>query len=140
MIGGIIMVLVALWVFQSASRAKVNNVLFWVAACSVLFLAVQVLFVNLNIWIIDGMKGVEINPDYDRELTSIGDRKTGGSQSIGGMLLSVLFEVLPPLAGIISVGLVKTKLMLKAPLTVANIFSGWKELFIGIKNSFKTSE
>lgn len=37
MIGGIVMVLTAIWVYQSMMKAKKPNVLIWVAACAAAF-------------------------------------------------------------------------------------------------------
>ena len=57
MIGGIVMILVTLWVYHSAVRAKVNKVLVWVAVCAGVFLAVQLFAVNLNIYLLEALKG-----------------------------------------------------------------------------------
>lgn len=140
MIGGVFMVLVALWVYQSAVQAKVDKVLFWVALCAIVFLVVQVLAVNANIYILEGFKS-DVGGDYERAITSVGDRKNaGGFQGFWGMLLSVFLELMPPAAGVIVVAFIKTKFMLKEALTLANLFSGIKEMFVGIKNSFKTAD
>ncbi len=140
MIGGIIMILVVLWVYQSAMRAKVEKVLFWVALCAVLFLIIQVLSVNFNIYLLEAFRGGGGDADYERDLVSVGDRKNeGGFQGFWGVLLSLFLELLPPVLGIVSVAFVRTKYMLKEELNLANMFSGIKELFIGIKDSFKTS-
>lgn len=141
MIGGIFMVLVTLWVYQSAVRAKVDRLLFWVALCAIVFLAVQVLSVNFNIYLLESFRGGEGDVDYERALTSIGDRKNeGGFQGLWGALLSIFLELMPPLAGVLVVAFIKTKFMLKEPLTITNLFSGIKEMFVGIKNSFKTTD
>lgn len=139
MIGGIVMILVAVWVYQSASRAKVENILFWVVLCSVIFLAIQFTAVYFNVYLLETLKGGGFESGYERDLSSIGDRKTKGGifQGFTGSLLSIIFELMPPLLGVLAVALVRTKLMLKEALTVSNLFSGMKELFVSIKNSFK---
>ena len=139
MIGGILMILIAIWVYQGAMQVKKPNALFWVAGCALLFFAVQWLLVQLNIVIIDTYQGDDIGGNYDRDLTSIGDRATD-EQGTGGVFLNVLFELLPPFGAFLAVALVRTKFILGAPLSVSNLFSGIKEMFIGIKNSFKSTE
>lgn len=139
MIGGIIMILTAIWVYQAVMQIKKPHGLFWVAGCIAVFFAVQWLFVQLNIVIIDTYQGEDIGSEYDRSLTSVGDRNQNQKGS-GGMFLNVLYELLPPLAGFLSVAFIRTKFILNESLTVANLFGGIKEMFTSIKNSFKTSE
>lgn len=139
MIGGIVMILVVLWVYHSSVRAKADKVLFWVAVCAVVFLAVQFLAVQMNIYLLEGLKG-DIGSDYERGIASVGDRKNqGGFQGFFGALLSIYMELMPPLLGVLAVAFVRTKFVLKEELKVANLFSGMKETFIAIKESFKTS-
>ncbi|WP_020158134.1 MULTISPECIES: hypothetical protein [Methylobacter] len=141
MIGGIIMIIAALWVYQSAMRAKINNVLMWVAISAAVFFAVQMLLVQFNIYILEAIKGSESNAGYERDLLSIGDRKNeSGFQGVGGILLSIFFELMPPIAGFMAVAVVRNKFVLKEEFNLANLFSGLKELFQGIKQSFKTTE
>lgn len=137
MIGGIVMVLTVIWVYQSLMRAKKDNVLMWVGVCAVVFLIVQVMFYNINIMIIDGLEGKDVGGEYDREITSVGDRKT--QEGAGGWFMPVVFELLPPIAGFLSVAVIRTLIIMKEALTPANLFSGVKEMFVSIKNSFKTS-
>lgn len=139
MIGGIVMILVAVWVYQSASRAKVEKTLFWVVLCSVVFLAVQFSAVYFNVYLLETFKGGGVEGGYERDLASVGDRKTKGGifQGFTGTLLSIVFELMPPLLGVLAVASIRTKFMLKEALTVSNLFSGIKELFVSIKNSFK---
>lgn len=137
MIGGIVMILTVIWVYQSLMRAKKDKVLFWVSICAVVFLVVQVMFYNINIMIIDGLDGKDVGGEYDRDLTSVGDRKT--QEGAGGWFMPVLFELLPPIAGFLSVSVIRSLFIMKEALTPANLFSGVKEMFESIKNSFKTS-
>ena len=46
MISGMVMIFVALWFYQSAMKAKVSNVLMWVAIGAVGFFALQWLLVK----------------------------------------------------------------------------------------------
>ncbi len=137
MIGGIIMILTAIWVYQTLIKAKSGNVLLWVAGCAIVFLVIQVMFYNINIMIIDGLDGKDVGGEYDRDLTSVGDRKT--QEGAGGWFMPVFFELLPPLAGMLTVAVIRTQFILKQALTPANLFSGIKDMFVSIKNSFKTS-
>jgi hypothetical protein len=131
------MILTAIWVYQTLIKAKTGNVLLWVAGCAIVFLVIQVMFYNINIMIIDGLDGKDVGGEYDRDLTSVGDRKT--QEGAGGWFMPVFFELLPPFAGVMAVALIRTQFILKQSLTPANLFSGIKELFVSIKNSFKTS-
>ncbi|MGJ0492063.1 hypothetical protein [Methylobacter sp.] len=141
MIGGIVMIITALWVYQSAMRAKVNNVLIWVAICAVAFFVVQTLLVQFNIYILESIRGGEADTGYERDLLSVGDRKNeGGFQGAVGVLLSIFFELMPPVAGFLAVAVIRNKFVLKEEFTLANLFSGIKEMFQGIKQSFKTTE
>ncbi len=137
MIGGIVMILTVIWVYQSLMRVKKGNVLLWVSACAIVFLVIQVMFYNINIMIVDGLEGKDVGGEYDRELTSVGDRKT--QEGAGGWVMPVIFELLPPIAGFLVVAVIRTLFILKEALTPANLFSGIKELFSSIKDSFKTS-
>ncbi|WAR44994.1 hypothetical protein [Methylomonas rapida] len=131
------MILTVIWVYQSLMRAKKGNVLMWVAGCAIVYLVIQVLFYNVNIMIIDALEGKDVGGEYDRELTSVGDRKT--QEGAGGWFMPVIFELLPPIAGFLAVAFIRTQFILKEALTPANLFSGVKEMFESIKNSFKTS-
>jgi hypothetical protein len=138
MIGGMMIILVSIWVYQSLMRAKKDNALMWVAVCAALFFGVQFLLVDVNIAIMEALK-----PDpegYERELTSVGDRKNeGGFQGFWGVLKSLFFELMPPVAGFVAVAFLKTLVILREPLTVSNLFGGIKEMFVSIKDSFKSS-
>ncbi len=135
MIGGIVMILTVIWVYQTLMKEKKGNVLLWVGICAVAFLAIQVLFYNINVMIVDAMEGKDVGGEYDRDLTSVGDRKT--QEGAGGWFMPVVFELLPPIAGFLSVAVIRTLLIMKQALTPANLFSGVKEMFNSILNSFK---
>ncbi len=138
MIGGIVMVLTAIWVYQSLMKAKKSNVLMWVAALSVLFFVVEFVTQIFCIEIIDALGGRDIGETYDRDLTSVGDRRT--QENPGGFFVNSLCELFPSIMGIVSVALVRTFFIMKEALTPANLFGGIKEMFVSIKNSFKTSD
>ncbi len=140
MIGGIVMIFVALWIYQSAMRAKTNNVMMWVAMGAVVFFVVQLGFIDVNLYIMEAIRGGEGGADYERDLTSIGDRKNeGGFQGLGGVLLSLYMELMPQIVGFLAVALVRIKFITKEPISISNLFSDLKEMFQSIKQSFKTS-
>jgi len=141
MIGGIVMILVALWVYQSAMRANVSNVIMWVGISAVAFFVIQTLLVQFNIYILESIRSSEGGSGYERDLLTVGDRKNeGGFQGFGGTLLSIFFELMPPFAGFLGVAVIRNRFILKEPMNIANLFSGIKEMFQGIKQSFKSSE
>ncbi|MBL1263772.1 hypothetical protein [Candidatus Methylomicrobium oryzae] len=141
MIGGILMVLAVIWVYQSVNKAKVSNPLMWVAIAAGVFFVVQMLLVQANVFILEAVRGSESSGDYERDLLSVGDRKNqGGFQGVGGYLLSVFFELMPPLAGVLAVAFVRLKFITKESFSIGNLFSGIKEMFTSISQSFKTPE
>lgn len=141
MIGGIVMIFAVLWVYQAAVKAKTDNVILWVAIGGVVFFAVQLLLVQFNVYLLEAIRGGGGDSNYERDLLSIGDRKNqGGFQGIGGFLLSVFMELMPPAAGFLAVAVYRIKMITKESFSVANLFSGLKDMFKGIAQSFKTPE
>jgi hypothetical protein len=141
MIGGIVMIFAALWMYQSAMKAKVDKVVIWVAVSVVAFYAVQLLMVSSNVYILEAIRGGEADANYERDLTSIGDRKNaGGFQGIGGYLLSVFFELMPPIAGFLTVAFIRIKFVTKESFSLGNLFGGIKEMFLSIRDSFKNAQ
>jgi hypothetical protein len=140
MIGAIVMIFVLIWVYQSATRANVNNAVVWVMICAGLFLASQILMIGAANYIVEGMRA-DVSEGYDRDIVSIGDRKNlGGFQGPKGTFLSVFFELFPPIAGFLLVAFVRTKYVLKEALTKENLFSGICDMFKSIKDSFKNPD
>lgn len=140
MIGGIVMVLAAIWVYQTMMRAKKSNVLMWVAICAIAFFGVEFVAQIFCIEIIDALGGKDIGDvrtDYDRDLTSVSDRRT--QENPGGFFVNSLCELFPSIAGVLAVAVIRTLVILKEAPTPANLFSGLKEMFISIKDSFKST-
>lgn len=134
------MILVALWIYQSAMRAKISNVMMWVAIGAVAFFVVQLVFIDINLYIMESIKSGEGGSDYERDLTTIGDRKNeGGFQGFGGILFSLYLELMPQIVGVLAVALIRLKFITKEAITLGNLFGDVKEMFQGIKQSFKTS-
>jgi len=140
MIGGIVMIFVALWIYQSAMRANASNVMMWVAIGAVAFFVVQLGFIDINLYIMEAIRGGEGGSDYERDLISVGDRKNeGGFQGFGGVLLSVYLELMPSIVGFLAAALIRVKFITKEPITAGNLFGGLKDMFQSIKQSFKSS-
>ncbi len=137
MISGVIMALVAIWVYQSLIKAKTGNLLWWVAGSALLFFVTVFLADLMCIETIDALGGKDIGGTYDPSITEAHDRKT--QEDIGGLFLPFVCELLPSVLGFLAVAFVRTQFILKESLTPANLFSGIKEMFISIKDSFKTS-
>lgn len=137
MISGVVMILVAIWVYQSVIKAKAGNVLWWVAGSAVLFFGMLVVGDIFCIEIIDALGGKDIGEQYDPSLTDVGDRKT--QESAGGLFMPAVCELMPSILGFLAVALVRTQFILKEALTPVNLFSGIKEMFSRIVNSFKTT-
>lgn len=137
MIGGIVMVLTVIWVYQSLMKVKKGNVLFWVAGCAVLFFTSQFIAQLFCIEIIDALGGKDIGGEYDPSLVEVRDRKT--SEGPGGTIMPVICELFPSFAGFLVVAVVRTFFIMKEALTPANLFSGVTDMFVSIKNSFKST-
>ena len=138
MIGGVVMILTAIWVYQTLIKVKKTNLLYWVAGAALLFFTTEFVSQLFCIEIIDALNGKDIGGNYEPGLTDIGDRKT---QELAGdnFLMSFVCELMPTILGVLAVAVVRTLFITKEALNVANLFSGIKELFISIKDSFKTT-
>lgn len=141
MIGAMVMIFVLIWVYQTATKANVNNVIVWVMICAGAYLASQIILINTNVYLLETFRGGEGDASYERDLTSIGDRKNiGGFQGPKGTFLSVFFELMPPIAGFLLIAVIRTKFVLKESITKANLFSGFGDMFRSIKESFKNPD
>lgn len=133
------MVFAVIWMYQGAMKAKVENVLFWTAVAAVAFFVTEFFFEWLNIFIMESFRD-SANPDYEREMTSVGDRKNeGGFEGAKGVILSVWDELEPSIVAFLTVAFIRTKFVLKAALTPANLFSGIMDMFSSVKESFKST-
>jgi hypothetical protein len=140
MIGAFVMIFVAMWIYQSAIKANTGNVFMWVGITGAVFLASQVLLIDVNVYLLEMFRGGEGDSSYERDLTSVGDRKNeGGFQSGGGIFLSLFLELMPPIVGFLIVAVVRAQFMLKSGLSVATLFSGITEMFAnGVKSIVDT--
>jgi hypothetical protein len=139
MIGGIIMVFVAIWIYQTAMKAKVSNVMMWVAGAAIAFYVMQFLLVEININILESFRSSEGGAAY--EAINGADRKNEGDfEGFGGVLKSLYLELAPSIMSFLAIAFLRLKFITKEQFSVANLFSGLKEMFQGIKQSFKSPE
>lgn len=140
MIGGIVMILTTIWIYQTVMQLNTEKALLWVGGCAALFLASQFLLIDLNVYILEAVRNSEGGANYERDLTSVGDRKNeGGFQGFGGILLSTFLELMPPLMGFLIVAAVRLKFITKESFSISALLGGVKEMFLNIKDSFKNS-
>jgi hypothetical protein len=140
MIGGIVGLFVLVWIYQTTTKANVTNGVRWVIICVVVYLASQFIMVGAANYLVEAMRA-NVGEGYERDFTSIGDRKNlGGFQGPKGTFMSVFFELFPPIVGFFLVAFIRNLLILKEPLSKANLFSGIGDMFISIKESFKNPD
>jgi hypothetical protein len=139
MIGGMVMIFVALWIYQSAMKAKTSNVIMWVAGAAVAFYVMQFLLVEINISILESFRASEGGAAY--EAVDGADRKNEGDfTGFTGVLKSLYLELFPSILSFLAIAFLRLKFITKEQFSVANLFSGIKEMFQSIKQSFKSPE
>jgi len=139
MISGIVMIFVALWFYQSAMKAKLSNVLMWVAIGAVGFFALVWVFQSVNIYILESIRASEGGANY--EAIQGADRKNAGDfLGFSGYLKSLYEELSPSIFGFLIIAFVRLKFITKESISMANLFGGLKEMFQSIKQSFKAPE
>ncbi|MCF6251282.1 MAG: hypothetical protein L3J75_08445 [Methylococcaceae bacterium] len=140
--GGLITILIAVWIYRTATEANTGNKLYWVAGSVVVYLALQMIMIYFNAMIIEIFDG-DVSSKYDSAggLNARDNSDTAGLQTgTGGTFIGILFEIIPFVVPFFVIAVIRLLLMLKQPFVFMALFGGIKEMFIGIKNSFKTSE
>jgi hypothetical protein len=139
MISGMVMIFVALWFYQSAMKAKVTNVMMWVAIGAVGFFALVWVLQSVNVYILESLRASEGGAAY--ESIHGADRKNQGDfLGFAGILKSLYLELSPSIVGFLAIAFVRLKFLTKESFSVANLLSGIKEMFLSIKQSFKSPE
>ena len=139
MIGGIVMIFVALWIYQSAMKAKLTNVMMWVAGAAIAFYVMQFFLVEINIYILESVRSNEGGAAY--EAIDGADRKNiGDFEGFGGYLKSLYFELFPSILSFLAIAFLRIKFITKEQFAVSTLFGGIKEMFQSIKQSFKSPE
>jgi len=140
--GGIISILIAIWIYRTGIEAKTGNVFYWVAGSAIVFLVAQVAVIYLNAAIIE-IFSVDVSKSYDSAggLNARDNSDTAGLQAgTGGTFIGIIFELLPFFVPFFIIAILRVKFMLKTSITIPNLFSGIKETFLSIGKSFKTPE
>ena len=139
MISGMIMVFIAIWLYQSAMKAKIDNAIMWVGGGAILFFFLVFLFQYININILESFRASEGGSAY--EAINGADRKNQGDfTGFAGILKSLYEEFSPSLFSFVIIAFLRLKFITKESLSAANLFGGLKEMFQRIKNSFKSPE
>jgi hypothetical protein len=139
--GGLIAILIAVWIYRTAIDGKTGNALYWVAGSFIAFLALQLTMIYFNALIIESFD-TDINSEYDNAggLNARDNSDTAGLQSgSGGSFIGILFEILPYVMPVFIIAILRQIFMLKQSFSFSTLFSGVKEMFISIKDSFKTT-
>jgi len=139
MISGMVMIFVALWFYQSAMKAKVSNVLMWVAIGAIGFFALVWVLQSFNIYILESFRASEGGANYEADQGA--DRKNAGDfLGFAGYLKSLYEELSPSIFAFLAIAFVRLKFITKESFSVANLFGGLKDMFQSIKQSFKSPE
>jgi hypothetical protein len=139
MISGMIMVFVAIWIYQSAIKAKLDNVIIWVAVSAAAFFLLVFLFQYININILESFRASEGGAAY--EAINGADRKNQGDfTGFGGILKSLYEELSPSFFSFLIVAFLRLKFITKEAFSVGSLFGGLKEVFVNIKESFKSPQ
>ena len=139
MISGMIMVFVAIWLYQSAMKAKVDNAIMWVAGGAILFFFLVFLLQYININILESFRASEGGKAY--EAINGADRKNQGDfTGFAGILKSLYEELSPSIVSFVVIAFLRLKFITKESFSAANLFGGIKEMFQNIKQSFKSPE
>ena len=139
MISGMIMVFVAIWLYQSAMKAKLDNVILWVAGGAIAFFFLVFLLQYININILESFRASEGGSAY--EAINGADRKNQGDfTGFTGILKSLYEELSPSIISFLIIAFLRLKFITKESFSVANLFGGLKEMFQNIKQSFKSPE
>ncbi|MEI6336811.1 MAG: hypothetical protein WCS87_19815 [Methylococcaceae bacterium] len=139
MISGMVMVFVAIWIYQSAMKAKLDNLMIWVAGGAALFFTLVFLLQYININILESLRASEGGANY--EAIQGADRKNEGDfTGFSGILKSLYEELSPSIISFVVIAFLRLKLITKESFSVANLFSGLKAMFGNIKQSFKSPE
>ena len=139
MISGMIMVFIAIWLYQSAMKAKLENTVMWVGGGAILFFFLVFLFQYININLLESFRASEGGSAY--EAINGADRKNQGDfTGFSGILKSLYQEFSPSVFSFAIIAFLRLKFITKESLSATNLFGGLKEMFQKIKHSFKSPE
>jgi hypothetical protein len=138
--GGIIAIFIAIWIYRTGVENKTGKVFYWVVGSFIVFLAGSLFATYFNGTIIE-MFDTDISSEYDNAggLNAIDDSSSGIQSGAGGTFIGIIFELLTWIIPFFIIALLRQLVMLKQSFNFMGLFSGIKEMFVSIKNSFKTS-
>ncbi len=139
---GIIAILIAIWIYRTATDAKISNKFYWVTGSVLFFMLLKIIMINFNVMIIE-IFDTDIGDAYDNAggLNRRDNSDAAGLQTgAGGTLIGILFEILPAIMPFLGIAVLRLLVMLKQPFGFMALFGGLKEMFIAIGDSFKTSD
>ena len=139
--GGIIAIFIAIWIYRTALEHKTGHALYWVAGSFVVYLVMQFVMIQFNLMIIETFD-TDISSEYDSAggLKARDNSDSAGIQAgTGGTVVGIIFELLPWIVPFFVVAIIRQLFMLKQAFNFMGLFGGLKEMFISIKNSFKTT-
>jgi flagellar biosynthesis protein FlhB len=138
--GGIIAIFIAIWIYRTGVENKTGKVFYWVVGSFVVFLAGSLFATYFNGMIIE-MFDTDISSEYDNAggLNAIDDSSSGIQSGAGGTMIGIIFELLTWVIPFFVIAVLRQLVMLKQSFNFMGLFSGIKEMFVSIKNSFKTS-
>ncbi|WP_459991616.1 hypothetical protein [Methylosoma difficile] len=136
------MIFVAIWIYQSAIKNNTGKAIMWASIAAGVFMVSQFLLVEIQVYLLEAFRGGDGDANYERDLSSVGDRKNeGGFQTGGGAFLSIILEFLPPGVGFILAGVIRAVFMLKQGISLNTLFGGvtdvFTEAFQAMLSSFK---
>lgn len=168
MIGAVVMIFIAMWIYRTAMKDKIMWAA--AAAVVFFAVQFALIEVNVNMFDLDGskteskvMKGAsdEACEDDKATNTKAGDKDSDMGQfkdtscsvvhgadrqdeeryqGFGGVLKSLYFELSPQLFSFLLIAFLRLKFITKEELNVTNLFSGIKEMFASIKQSFTSPQ
>ncbi len=138
MIAGLIMIMVAVWIHQSAMKAKAENVLMWVGICTAAFFVIQFALEYVNISILEAFRSSEGGSGYE-DLKGMDRKNECDFLGFSGVLKSLYLELMPSIVSFLAVAVIRVKFITKEAFAVGTIFGGLRELFDSVIKSFKTA-
>lgn len=143
--GGLICILLTIWIYRTAIKEKTGNAFYWVVGTFVTYLTGVLLMTYFNSFIIEIFDtDISISSEYDNaEAVGLNSQDNSDSVSLqtgtGGTLIGITFELLTWFAPVVFIALLRQLVMLRQAFSLPTLFSGVKEMFVSIINSFKTT-
>lgn len=115
MIGGLLTIFVACWVYQGAVSVNRGNIFRWVLIGVILFYVLQVVFMGLEIYFF-------VDDDDTVDMTD----------EMGGRIQAIYRELMPCIFALMVTAVYRTKFVMQQKMSISNLFGGM--------NIFKSSD